>query len=363
MENIFFSSIEKPELSLAPVGVALQALLREQKGLENIKVELVEDWFDDKLDERLKADASTVYLLENARFYIEEEGKGTKDGNKVKADKDSVKKFHSVLTSITDLYVNDAFGTCHRAHSTMVFPAQLRVAGLLVEKELKYFGKITSNPERPYTAILGGAKVADKIQVISNLIAKVDKLIIVGGMAYTFLKIKENKKIGKSLFDEEASKEIVPNILKMVGEKKDFEFLLPVDSKCGDDFKDDCKTGTSDDNNDISDDMMGLDIGPKSQELFTKHILESKTIVWNGPPGVFEFDNFKDGTMAILNAVAKATKDSGAVTVVGGGDSAAATTKFGFKDQVSHVSTGGGASLELLEGKILPGVKALSDKK
>ena len=193
---------------------------------------------------------------------------------------------------------------------------------------------------------------------------KVDKMMIVGGMAYTFLKIRDGVNIGDSLFDQDASKNVVPKLLEMIKEKsKDnkFEFLLPCDSVTGDKFDKECKVGKSDDKNNINNGEMGLDIGPKTCEKFSETILKCKTIVWNGPPGVFEFDKFQSGTLAILTAVKKATKENGAISIVGGGDSAAATNKFGFKNDVSHVSTGGGASLELLEGKILPGVKALSD--
>lgn len=354
------------KLSLAPVAKRLQELL----AAENLAydVELVQDWYKNDLEDHLnglQSDASkTIYLLENARFYIEEEGKGTKNGEKVKADKNKMKEFQAILTSITDLYINDAFGTCHRAHSSMVFPAPIRVAGLLVSKELEYFSKVTSNPQRPYLAILGGAKVSDKIKVIQNLLEKVDKLIIVGGMAYTFLKIRDNVKIGKSLYDENASQEIVPKILDTIKNKGNkFEFLLPSDSRVGDNFDASANATECKHNEGIPDNSMGLDIGPNSEELFSAAITSSKTIVWNGPAGVFEFPNFKSGTISILKAITEATKN-GAVSIIGGGDSAAAFGQFQneYSLQASHISTGGGASLELLEGKDLPGVVALTDR-
>jgi len=306
------------------------------------------------------ADGSVI-LLENARFHIEEEGKSKdKDGNKITASADDVAKFRASLTKLGDVFVNDAFGTAHRAHSTMVgIDLPVKAAGMLMKKELEFFGKALESPERPFLAILGGAKVSDKIQLINNLIDKVNALIIGGGMAFTFKKVLDNVAIGNSLYDE-AGAAIVKDIMEKA-KKNNVAIYLPTDYYIADKFDKDAQKECVDDATGIKDGWMGLDVGPKSSESFKKVILSAKTIVWNGPPGVFEFDNFADGTKAMLDAVVEATKQ-GAMSIVGGGDTATVAKKFGAEDKISHISTGGGASLELLEGKELPGVVALSDK-
>lgn len=306
------------------------------------------------------ADGSVI-LLENARFHIEEEGKSKDaDGNKITASADAVAKFRASLTKLGDVFINDAFGTAHRAHSTMVgIDLPVKAAGMLMKKELEFFGKALESPERPFLAILGGAKVSDKIQLINNLIDKVNALIIGGGMAFTFKKVLDNVAIGNSLYDE-AGAAIVKDIMDKA-KKNNVAIYLPCDYYIADKFDKDAQKECVDDATGIKDGWMGLDIGPKSSATFEKVILSAKTIVWNGPPGVFEFDKFADGTKAMLDAVVAATKQ-GAMSIVGGGDTATVAKKFGAEDKISHISTGGGASLELLEGKELPGVVALSDK-
>jgi len=306
------------------------------------------------------ADGSVI-LLENARFHLEEEGKSKdKDGNKITAKAEDVAKFRASLTKLGDVFVNDAFGTAHRAHSTMVgIDLPVKAAGMLMKKELEFFGKALESPERPFLAILGGAKVSDKIQLINNLIDKVNALIIGGGMAFTFKKVLDNVAIGNSLYDE-AGAAIVKDIMEKA-KKNNVAIYLPTDYYIADKFDKDAQKECVDDATGIKDGWMGLDVGPKSSAAFEKVILSAKTIVWNGPPGVFEFDNFADGTKAMLDAVVKATQQ-GAMSIVGGGDTATVAKKFGAEDKISHISTGGGASLELLEGKELPGVVALSDK-
>eukprot|EP00486_Rosalina_sp_Unknown_P001612 CAMPEP_0201566028 /NCGR_PEP_ID=MMETSP0190_2-20130828/5524_1 /ASSEMBLY_ACC=CAM_ASM_000263 /TAXON_ID=37353 /ORGANISM="Rosalina sp." /LENGTH=450 /DNA_ID=CAMNT_0047984201 /DNA_START=86 /DNA_END=1438 /DNA_ORIENTATION=+ len=345
----------KPKLSLAPVVAELEKLLEK-------KVILVKDWFRDDLEAEVlsKQDKGAIIVLENCRFYIEEEGKGEdKDKNKIKAKEEDVKRFRAILTGIADMFVCDAFGTCHRAHSSMVgCDAKIKAAGLLVKKELTYFDKALSKPQAPYLAILGGAKVSDKIQVIESLLDRVNEMIIAGGMCFTFLKVNNEMKIGKSLYDEEGAK-IVKNLMEKA-KKNNVKIILPVDFVCGDNFSNDAKIEKCTVEKGIPDDYMGLDIGEESRKLITETIVKAKTIVFNGPPGVFEIENFANGTKALVEALGKAT-ESGATTIVGGGDSASACNKFGFGDKVSHVSTGGGASLELLEGKVLPGVAFLSD--
>ncbi|KAI4496861.1 hypothetical protein M0804_000671 [Polistes exclamans] len=288
----------------------------------------------------------TIILLENLRFYIEEEGKGVgSDGNKVKADKDSVTKFRASLRKLGDVYINDAFGTAHRAHSSMMGDGfDIRASGFLLKKELEYFAKALDNPERPFLAILGGAKIADKIQLINNLLDKVNEMIIGGGMAYTFLKISKNMKIGNSLFDEEGSK-IVNDLLEKA-KKNNVQIHLPVDFVTADKFAENAAVGEATVEGGIPDGWM-------------EPIKRAKVIVWNGPAGVFEFENFNKGTKSLMDNVVEAT-GRGTITIIGGGDTATCAAKWKTEDKVSHVSTGGGASLELLEGKVLPGVAALS---
>ncbi|KAH8111329.1 phosphoglycerate kinase [Phellopilus nigrolimitatus] len=307
------------------------------------------------------ADAGSVLLLENLRFHIEEEGSvKNKDGSKTKADPAAVKTFREGLTKLGDVYVNDAFGTAHRAHSSMVgVELPQRAAGFLMKKELEFFAKALEHPERPFLAILGGAKVSDKIQLIDNMLDKVNKLIICGGMAFTFKKTLDSVSIGKSLFDEAGSKKVAALVEK--AKKNGVELVFPVDYITADDFNKDAKTSTATDESGIPDDWMGLDCGPESRKLFKETVLSAKTILWNGPPGVFEFPAFAGGSEALLDANIEAAKN-GAVVIVGGGDTATVVVQHGADDKLSHVSTGGGASLELLEGKTLPGVAALSDK-
>ena len=302
----------------------------------------------------------SVMLLENLRFHMEEEGSGVVDGQKVKADKVAVEGFRGSLTKLGEIYINDAFGTAHRAHSSMVgVELPIRAAGLLLEKELQYFSKVVEHPNKPVLAILGGAKIKDKIQLITNLLDKVDLMIIGGGMAYTFLKVTKGLEIGASLFDEQGAK-IVPQIIEKAKEKG-VELFVSEDFVCADKFAPDAAIREASVETGIPVDWMGLDIGPKTVEKFATAISAAKTIVWNGPQGVFEFPAFAKGSLAVLDLVAAATK-RGTVTIVGGGDTASLVEKSGKADEFSHVSTGGGASLELLEGKDLPGVVALSAK-
>ena len=289
--------------------------------------------------------AGQVLLLENLRFYKEEE----------KGDE----AFAAKLAQLGDVYVNDAFGTAHRAHaSTAVIAANFsqKVAGYLMESELTNADKVLGNPERPYTAIMGGAKIADKILIIERLLEKVDNLIIGGGMSYTFAKAQGGS-IGTSLLEADKLDFVLELMEK--AKAKGVNLILPIDTVIADDFSNTANQGLVN-KGEIPDNWMGLDIGPKTRELFRKVILESKTILWNGPMGVFEMESFDKGTKAIAEYVAEATRN-GAFSLIGGGDSAAAVNKFGYTDQVSYVSTGGGALLEHMEGKVLPGVAALAE--
>ena len=308
-----------------------------------------------------------VVLLENLRFHIEEEGKVKReDGTKESADPAKVAAFRASLTKLGDVYANDAFGTAHRAHSSVVgVDLPVKAAGFLMQKELDAFAAVLDNPQRPLLAILGGAKIRDKIPLINNLIDKADEIIIGGGMAFTFKKMLEGMEIGNSLFDTEGSK--VVQEMSDKAKTKGVKIVLPVDFVCGDRFPKDVQTAAETNTKIVADKegipagWEGLDSGPESRTLFADVISKAKTIIWNGPPGVFEQDKFAEGTKSMAEAVAKAT-ESGATTVVGGGDTATAAKKFGVVKKVTHASTGGGASLELLEGKTLPGVAALNDK-
>ena len=302
-----------------------------------------------------------VILLENLRFHIEEEGKRkNEEGTSTKADPAKVAAFRASLTKLGDVFVSDAFGTAHRAHSSVVGVAlPNKVAGFLMQKELDAFAAVLEHPKRPLLAILGGAKVADKIPLISNLLDNANEIIIGGGMAYTFKHVLENMPIGNSLFDPEGAK-IVRDLLAKAKEKG-VQIHLPVDFVCAEKFAPDAEIQAADDTTGIPDGWMGLDVGPKSRALFADVIARARTIIWNGPAGVFEFDRFAEGTKSMAEAVASATA-KGAITVVGGGDTATAAKKFLVADKVSHCSTGGGASLELLEGKSLPGVATLDNK-
>jgi len=307
--------------------------------------------------------AGTVILLENLRFHVEEEGKGVDaEGNKVKADKAKVAEFRASLAKLGDVYVNDAFGTAHRAHSSMVGDGyEVKAAGTLVDKELVAFAKVLDSPAKPVLAILGGAKVSDKILLIKNMLDKVDKMIVGGGMAYTFLKVINNMPIGSSLYDEDGAK-IVPEIMELA-KAKGVEITLPTDFVTSSKFGEDGEIGTASlAGGGVPDGMMGLDCGPESIAANKAVIEASKTIIWNGPMGVFEMAKFEGGTKAMMDTIVEVTK-TGTVTVIGGGDTATCCKKYDTEDKVTHVSTGGGASLELLEGKELPGIAALSEAK
>ncbi|XP_067683187.1 probable phosphoglycerate kinase [Haliotis asinina] len=340
--------------SLGPVAKELERLLAKPiTFLSDCVGKEVEDACVDPAD-------GSVILLENLRFHIEEEGKGVdSEGKKVKAEKAAVDAFRASLSKLGDVYVNDAFGTAHRAHSSMV-GCQLpqRAAGFLLKKELTYFAKALDNPVKPFLAILGGAKVADKIQLIENMLDKVQEMIIGGGMAFTFLKVLKGMDIGSSLYDEEGAK-IINNLMEKAA-KNGVQIHLPTDFVTADKFAEDANVGSATVSSGIPAGSLGLDVGKESSKNFLEVISRAKTIVWNGPPGVFEFPNFAEGTKSMMDAVVNAT-ESGATTIIGGGDTATCAAKYNTESKVSHVSTGGGASLELLEGKTLPGVAALSD--
>jgi phosphoglycerate kinase len=302
-----------------------------------------------------------VILLENLRFHIEEEGKVKReDGTKETADPAKVAAFRASLSKLGDVYVNDAFGTAHRAHSSVVgVDLPVKAAGFLMQKELEAFAAVLDNPQRPLLAILGGAKIADKIPLINSLLDRADEIIIGGGMAFTFKKVLEGMEIGNSLFDPKGA-EIAKELFDKAA-AKGVKIHLPVDFILADKFAPDANTKVATDKEGIPAGWEGLDAGPASRMLFAEVIARAKTIVWNGPPGVFEFDAFSGGTREMGEAIAAATAN-GAITVVGGGDTATAAKKFGVIEKVTHASTGGGASLELLEGKILPGVAVLNEK-
>jgi len=328
----------RPEYSLRPVAKRIAELIgKEVKFADD---DLVIGEITKSLAGELRQ--GDILLLQNMRFRKEEE----------KNDE----TFSKELASLGDIYVNDAFGTAHRAHSSNVGIATFlpSAMGYLIEKELRIMGRALEAPERPFIAILGGAKVSDKISVIENLIDKVDILIIGGGMAYTFLK-SEGREVGQSLLEEDKIS-LAGSLIKKA-KKKNIEFLLPIDTVVAKKFAQDTEYWTVDVDS-IPKTMMGMDIGEKTIELFVKKIDEAKTIVWNGPMGVFEMPVFAEGTREIARSMA----NSEAITIVGGGDSAAAVEKFGFADKMTHVSTGGGASLELLEGKTLPGIDALENE-
>lgn len=283
-----------------------------------------------------------IMLLENVRFRKEE----TKNEA----------SFAKELASLGDIFVNDAFGTAHRAHASTAGIADYLpcVSGFLIEKEVKFLGSAVENPKHPFVAIMGGAKVGDKIPVIENLLKKVDVLIIGGGMSYTFFKA-EGLEIGTSILDED-NVQLASQLLKKA-EESGVKMLLPVDTICAKEFKNDTEFAAFDKDK-IPSDYMGMDIGPKTIKLYEEAIAKAATVVWNGPMGVFEMPNFAKGTRAIAEALA----ESDAVTIIGGGDSAAACEQFGLKDKMTHISTGGGASLEFLEGKTLPGIAVIQDK-
>ena len=329
----------KPELSLAPVAVRLSELLGQD-------VKFAAD--PEVVGPNAKAAVAAmkdgdVVLLENTRYRIEE----TKNGE----------AFSKELASLCDVYVDDAFGTAHRAHCSNVGVTQYvktAAVGYLMQKEIDFLGNAVNNPARPFVAILGGSKVSSKISVINNLLDKVDTLIIGGGMAYTFMKAQGGK-IGTSLCEDDCL-DYANDMIKKAADKG-VKMLIPVDTVTADAFSNDANVKVVDAGQ-IDDGWMGLDIGPKTRELFANAVKDAKTVVWNGPMGVFEMPNFAAGTVAVAQALA----DTDAVTIIGGGDSAAAVNQLGFGDKMTHISTGGGASLEFLEGKELPGVAAATDK-
>ena len=328
----------KKEFSLAPVAKELSKLLN--KDVKFLQSNLVVD--DNVKIEVLKLKDREVALLENTRFRNEE----TKN----------IDDFSKELAELGELYINDAFGTSHRAHCSNVGLCKFlpSAVGFLVEKEISIMGKALSNPERPFVAILGGAKVSDKITVIENLIEKVDSIIIGGGMAFTFLK-SLGYSVGKSLLEDDKvdfAKELIEK-----AKSKNVKILLPIDVVVSKEFSNDSEFKIVNIDS-IGDDYMGLDIGEKTVKLFSDEISNAKTVVWNGPMGVFEMSNFAKGTFEIAKAIA----ESEAISIIGGGDSASAAEKSGYKDKITHISTGGGASLEFLEGKILPGIDSIDNK-
>lgn len=326
------------EFSLAPVAVRLSELLGKPVAFADCDV-VIDDAVEAKAASLKDGD---VLLLQNVRFRKEET--------------DNEAGFAKELASLGDVFVQEAFGTAHRAHASTAGIANYLpcVSGFLIEKEVKFLGSALQNPQRPFVAIMGGAKVGDKIKVIENLLTKVDTLIIGGGMSYTFYKAM-GLEIGTSILDADNI-----DLAKMLLEKAsslNVKFLLPVDIVCADEFSNDAKHKTYS-RDKIPSDMMGLDIGEETIKLYSEEIAKAKTVVWNGPMGVFEMENFAKGTKAIAEALAI----SDATTIIGGGDSAAAVEQFGLADKMSHISTGGGASLEFLEGKILPGISIIEEK-
>ncbi|MBJ2356637.1 MAG: phosphoglycerate kinase [Sphaerochaeta sp.] len=324
---------KNPEFSMAPIAKRFSELLGKD-------VQLASDVIGEEVTGQVASmKAGDVLLLENVRFYSEEEGN----------DPDFAKN----LASLGDVYVNDAFGTAHRAHASTEGVSHYlpSYAGFLIEKEVKFMAPLLSNPEKPFVAIIGGSKVSSKISVLESLVRTCDTIVIGGGMAYTFLSVQGHT-IGKSLVEEEY-KDVASSFLAKAKEKG-VQVILPVDHLCGAEFKEDAEA-VSVDSTDIPENLIGMDIGPKTISMIVDAVTKAKSVVWNGPMGVFEFDAFAEGTLT----VAKALAESQATSVVGGGDSVAAINKFNLADKISHVSTGGGASLEFLEGKVLPGIKAL----
>jgi phosphoglycerate kinase len=334
-----------PKYSLRPVAHRLRELLDKKLG-ESINVAFSPDCAGEIAEEMARQlESGQVLLLENLRYHAEEEANDP--------------AFSKALASLAEVYVNDAFGSAHRAHaSTEGITHYLKpaVAGLLMEKEITYLGKALESPEKPFVAILGGSKISGKIDVIQNLLDKVDTLVIVGGMAYTFFRAL-GVKTAKSLVEEDKIELAKATLDK--AKIKGVELLLPVDNVIADSFSNDAKTQVWDSSKDFPEDWQGLDIGPQSVAAIEQVVSTAKTIVWNGPAGVFEFPNFAKGTNAIAHAVAA---NRTATSIIGGGDSVSAINQAGVADQITHISTGGGASLEFLEGKKLPGVEALTDK-
>ena len=326
----------KPEFSLKPVAKELSKLLGKDVIMANDVIG------EDATSKAENLKEGEIMLLENVRFHREET--------------DNDPEFAKKLASMAEIFVNDAFGTAHRAHASTTGIADYipGVAGFLIEKELKFLGNAINNPERPFVAILGGAKVSDKIGVIDSLLDKVDTLMIGGGMAYTFFKA-QGYNVGNSLCEVEKTDLALEKMKK--AKAKGVKLLLPIDTKIGKEFKPDTESKTVA-WTEIPDEWEGFDIGEKTIEMFKKELQNAKTVIWNGPLGLFEFDQFAIGT----NEIAKTLADLDATTIIGGGDSAAAVTKAGLADKMTHISTGGGASLEFLEGKKLPGIECLQDK-
>ncbi len=356
-----------------PKGVtdkySLKHILKHLSDLLGVEVQFANDCIGEEAGAKAAAlQPGEVLLLENLRFYAEEEGKprglaeDASDEEKAaakKAVKESQKEFAKRLASFADAYVNDAFGTAHRAHASTAlmadyFDADHKMFGYLMEKEVKAVDKILNDIKRPFTAIMGGSKVSSKIEIIENLLNKVDNLILTGGMTYTFSKAMGGK-IGNSIVENDKLDMALDIIAK--AKEKGVKLVLAIDDKIADAFSNDANTKYCPVNN-VPDGWMGMDIGPESMALFTEVILDSKTILWNGPTGVFEFDNFSTGSRVVGEAICEAT-GKGAFSLVGGGDSVACVNKFGLANNVSYVSTGGGALLEAIEGKVLPGIAAV----
>ncbi|KAI7890079.1 3-phosphoglycerate kinase [Mucor mucedo] len=362
---IIISHLGKPdgkmieEYSLAPIAAYLQILLPKQR------VRFLNDCIGEDVKRTCyDSNEGDVLLLENLKFHVEEEGYRPKDeqGRRAKEDEDSIKMFRSSLSQLADIYINDAFRISNKTYSSIVgIQLEQKAAGLLMQKELESLCKMMETPERPFIAILGGAKVSDKIQLIEKMLDKVNVLILCGGLSFTFLKTCNNMKIGNSLYDSRSDCEELATSLMNRAKEKNVKMVLPIDFVTASDFnKIPSVLGYSTDH--IPDDMMGLDCGQKSCQLFHDEILNCKTVFWNGSPGVFEFeDNFSKGTKAILNSIIQAT-EKGATSIIGGGDTAAIATRWASRSQFSHVSTGGNASLEFLEGKELVGVSSLTIK-
>lgn len=325
------------KLTLAPVGKKLEELL----GCEVVFADY-DDVINEEVVELSKKDFEKILLLQNTRFRKEE--------------KENEENFSKELAKLGDIFINDAFGTSHRAHASNVGVAKNlpNGVGFLVEKEIDKIGGVLKNPEKPLVAILGGAKVSDKINVIENLLNIADKIIIGGGMAFTFV-AAQGYEVGKSILEEDKI-DLAKELMKKA-EEKGVDLVLPLDYKVAEEFSNDSEWKTVSYEN-IPSDYMGLDIGEKSIELFSKLIKEAKTVIWNGPMGVFEFDNFAEGTEEICKVLA----ENDIISIIGGGDSAAAVKKAGLEDSMTHISTGGGASLEFMEGKVLPGIDIISDK-
>ncbi|MBZ1530915.1 phosphoglycerate kinase [Leuconostoc mesenteroides] len=341
------SEDDKKELSLAPVAARLGELLGKD-------VKFVPQTRGEELESAINAlQDGEVLMVENTRFEDVVDGEVVKNESK---NNPELGKYWASLGD--DLFINDAFGTAHRAHASNVGIASnvsQAAAGFLMEKEIKFLGDAVANPVRPFVAIIGGAKVSDKIEIVKSLLNKADKVIVGGGMAYTFDAAKGNK-IGNSLFEADKV-ELAKELMAEAGDK----LVLPIDSIAADAFSNDVKTEVVDAEDGIPDGYMGLDIGPKSVKLLQDTLSDAKTVVWNGPMGVFEMSNFAKGTLAIGEELVKVTENGG-TTIVGGGDSTAAVQQLGVADKLTHISTGGGASLEYLEGKELPGIASISEK-